>query len=308
MKKILFSVGILATIMLNAQQTLQKITLGSNQTIVELYQIRNGTSNTNVIGSEGYNQDVSEGAGGDIIYLESTGIIYDNGSAGFISLGNFPAEQIGNGNFQIATTPYINSKAVKIYNWKDGSNILQGGELTINRYDTDRDAIEDGNTNVDMLHSKWVLPHTYDSGSALPVGIWMILISRNGVLLNIGSSHPTKRIGFRWNGSQWVQQTNDPAGTPFDNLQQATLGVNDFENNKAEIQVYPNPAKDFIILKNKKTESFVYQIFDLSGKLVKKGKRNFNEKIEVKDLLNGNYVLQMESVSGEKQSLKFIKN
>lgn len=69
MKKTLFSIGILTAITLNAQQTLQKITVESNQTIVELYQIRNGISNINVIGSAGYNQDISQTFGSDIIYL-----------------------------------------------------------------------------------------------------------------------------------------------------------------------------------------------------------------------------------------------
>lgn len=307
MKKLLFSVGILTTMMLNAQQTLQKITLGSSQTIVELYQIRNGTSNTNVIGSAGYDQGMSQGSGNDIAYLESTGIVYNNAAESNIPLGSFPAEQIGNGTFEIATTSYTNNKSGKIYNWKNGSNVLPGGEFTINRYDTDRDAIEDGNTNADMLHSKWVLPHTYDNGSALPVGMWMILISRDGVP-DTGPTQPAKRVGFRWNGSQWLQQVNDPAGTPFDNLQNATLGVNDIANNKVKINVYPNPAKDFISIKNDRTENFVYQIIDSSGKIVKTGKAKTEEQIDVRGLVKGNYVLQIEIGSRETQILKLIKN
>lgn len=74
------------------------------------------------------------------------------------------------------------------------------------------------------------------------------------------------------------------------------------------LQIYPNPAKDFIILKSEKKENFVYQIFDLSGRMIKAGKGNFNERIEVKDLGRGNYVLQVESESGEKFNEKFIKD
>ena len=291
-----------------AQQTLQKITPQSNQTIVELYQIRNGTSNINVIGSGGYDQGLSDNYGGDIIYLESTGIVYDNGSFGMIALGNFPIEQIGNGTFEIANPqPYSTNRAQKIFNWKDGGNLLPGGEFTINTYSSSRDAIEDGNTNIDMLHSKWELPHTYDNGSAFPVGIWIILTSRQGVP-DTGPTQPAKRIGLRWNGSQWVQQVNDPAGTPFDNLQNATLGVNDIANYKTKTNIYPNPAKDFFSIKNEKTESFVYQLFDLSGKIIKIGKVETDEKIDVQSLERGNYILQIQTENGEKENLKLIKN
>lgn len=86
------------------------------------------------------------------------------------------------------------------------------------------------------------------------------------------------------------------------------LSTNSNENHKTEIQVYPNPAKDFIILKNKKKENFVYQIFDLSGRMIKTGKGNFNEKIDVKNLGKGNYVLQVQSVSGEKFNGNLIKD
>ncbi len=115
------------------------------------------------------------------MYSETTGLVYDNASAQNITLGNFPTEQIGNGTFEIATTPYPNNKASTRYNWKSGSNTLPGGELTINAYNTDRDAIEDGNTNADLLHSKWILPHTFDNGATLPVGLRVLVGSRDGV-------------------------------------------------------------------------------------------------------------------------------
>ena len=291
----------------NAQQTLQKVTFGTNQTIVELYQIRNGTSNTNVIGAAAWNQDISNLYGEDLIYLESTGIVYDNQSYQNIPLGTFPTEQIGNGTFEIGLTPYTNNRSLKISNWKYNGNTLPGGEFTINVYGTDRDAVEDGNSNVDLLHYKWVIPHTFDNGSALPVGMWIILRAREGTK-DTGGSELGGRIGFRWNGTQWVQQTIDPLGDPFDVLQNATLGVNEIANNRVEISIFPNPSKDFVSIKCDKIENFVYQIFDLSGRNISTGKAKIGEKINIQILEKGNYILHIQTPNGEKQNLKLIKN
>lgn len=82
--------------------------------------------------------------------------------------------------------------------------------------------------------------------------------------------------------------------------------VNAFTSN--ETKFHPNPAKDFISIKNDRTESFVYQIIDSSGKIIKTGKAKTEERIDVRGLVKGNYVLWIEKENGERQSLKLIKN
>ena len=57
-----------------------------------------------------------------------------------------------------------------------------------------------------------------------------------------------------------------------------------------------------------RAESFVYQIVDISGKIVKTGKAKTDERIDVRGLVKGNYVLWIEKENGERQSLKLIKN
>ncbi len=292
-----------------AQQTLQKITTGTNQTTVELFQHRNGTTINNVVWSAWYNQDLSQWAWGDIVYSEATGWVYDNASAWSIPLWNFPAEQIGNGTYEIATTPYTNNKSSRIYNWKDGANTLPGGELSINRYDTDRDAIEDGNTNVDLLHTKWVLPHTFDNGSPLPVGLHLILLSRQWVM-DTWPSHGSKRIGFRWNGSARVQQTVDPGGTPYDNLQTVTLWVDDIDHHKKQGIAYPNPTSDELRINDGDTqsgESFEYVIYDVSGRQVGKGKAREDQPIRLGHNKSGMYFINTQDNDGDTTSHKIIK-
>ena len=70
------------------------------------------------------------------------------------------------------------------------------------------------------------------------------------------------------------------------------------------ISIYPNPATDFIYIKNVK-ENYNYKIFDLSGKLINKGKINA-EKINIQYLSNGQYILQLE-LNGKIKNLNFIK-
>jgi len=76
-----------------------------------------------------------------------------------------------------------------------------------------------------------------------------------------------------------------------------------------DIQVYPNPSNSFIILQRKQNanEIFNYKVYDLTGRVVLKGTSAFNEKINTESLTRGNYIIQVETASGEKTSLKVVK-
>ncbi|UFH33234.1 T9SS type A sorting domain-containing protein [Chryseobacterium sp. C-71] len=76
------------------------------------------------------------------------------------------------------------------------------------------------------------------------------------------------------------------------------------ENQKAETKIilYPNPASDFIkINTNKDVEVKIYSV---NGALVKQGK-TINKTLDVSDLSNGNYIIQIDNNSN-KQNLKLI--
>jgi surface protein len=72
---------------------------------------------------------------------------------------------------------------------------------------------------------------------------------------------------------------------------------------KDHISIYPNPAKDFIYLKNVRADR--YTIFDLNGRIVLRGKVN-DDKIDVKNLQNGMYFLQIENKYNVR-NLQFLK-
>lgn len=73
---------------------------------------------------------------------------------------------------------------------------------------------------------------------------------------------------------------------------------------KNEISIYPNPASDFIYVKNLKGLNS-YKIFDLSGRIILQNILN-EEKIDVQSLSKGNYIVQI--IAKEKTlNFKFIK-
>ncbi|MDP9955535.1 hypothetical protein J2X97_001172 [Epilithonimonas hungarica] len=74
---------------------------------------------------------------------------------------------------------------------------------------------------------------------------------------------------------------------------QSYLGVN--EVNKIQIKIYPNPAKDLInITSDKKINSV--EVYDYLGRLIK---TEFSNKVNISQLLKGNYLLKIKTDSGE---------
>lgn len=73
---------------------------------------------------------------------------------------------------------------------------------------------------------------------------------------------------------------------------------------KSKISIYPNPASDFIYLKNI-DQSANYIILDFSGKIVLQGSLK-NKEINVKNLIKGNYILQVKAKDWI-ENFKFIK-
>jgi hypothetical protein len=90
----------------------------------------------------------------------------------------------------------------------------------------------------------------------------------------------------------------------------ATLGINELEFKNNKLIFYPNPASNLITIQTKanKIENFEYKIVDLTGRIVKSGNSKFNEQMNIENLQNGNYVIQIETEKGEKFSEKIIKN
>ncbi|SEF80931.1 Por secretion system C-terminal sorting domain-containing protein [Halpernia humi] len=85
-------------------------------------------------------------------------------------------------------------------------------------------------------------------------------------------------------------------------LTAATLKTSETKVNK--LQLYPNPAKDVLNVKNISAKS-TYKIYDTTGKLVASGNLNGTE-IKVNNLPKGVYVITLNT-DGKAQQSKFIK-
>jgi len=84
------------------------------------------------------------------------------------------------------------------------------------------------------------------------------------------------------------------------------LSVNDTNETKSEIAIYPNPAEDFVGIKNLK-ENADYKIYSADGRLVKGGKLTDNNNIiNVASLMKGVYIITIKTES-KTFSSKLIK-
>ncbi|OFY82304.1 MAG: hypothetical protein A3F72_21770 [Bacteroidetes bacterium RIFCSPLOWO2_12_FULL_35_15] len=106
------------------------------------------------------------------------------------------------------------------------------------------------------------------------------------------------------NGSvaQGVQQ-------PYEIL--IVTGLEEAEGINLVCSAYPNPATDFVKLKieNYKTENLTYQLYDISGKLLKNKKVESNEMIiSLENLVHAAYFLKITDNNKEIKTFKIIKN
>jgi hypothetical protein len=79
---------------------------------------------------------------------------------------------------------------------------------------------------------------------------------------------------------------------------------------KASLLVYPNPARNYIFLRDNDIENMeMLSFIDISGKTVKRIDGLKTERIDISDLAEGIYVLKVEYRNNHKNKiLKLIKN
>ena len=74
-----------------------------------------------------------------------------------------------------------------------------------------------------------------------------------------------------------------------------------------EVQIYPNPTKDMLILKHDNLGKYAFEIIDINGKvLLSKQSTNPQNKISLKDFERGMYILKLRS-GGQVLTKQIIK-
>ena len=94
-------------------------------------------------------------------------------------------------------------------------------------------------------------------------------------------------------------------------FQQSGLYIVNFQDTKIqdfEIQVYPNPVKDFVILKIEKPQGFSYTLCDMSGRMLDIGEIISTEnEIRFTDYAPSIYILKLYLGEEEVAAFKIIK-
>lgn len=121
-----------------------------------------------------------------------------------------------------------------------------------------------------------------------------------------------RTVGVYYNGTNWViyneEESNMLLSVSFNVLiaDDLSAGINNYTNNN-KIRIYPNPASDDVALTTNKTNNadLTLNIYNVVGSLVKSQTiENNNYKINIRDLINGIYTVEIKSKDwSEKQKL-----
>jgi hypothetical protein len=121
------------------------------------------------------------------------------------------------------------------------------------------------------------------------------------VSYTIGQIITTTNTGNNGSVSQGIQQS----------IELFTLVNPDLKTLTLKAIIYPNPTKDKIVLvlSDHNLTALTYQIFDMSGRLVKKGKvEKENTTLAMKDFSVGVYFLKVNQNRKQLKVFKIIKN
>lgn len=117
-------------------------------------------------------------------------------------------------------------------------------------------------------------------------------------------------------GQVFYAEDNDATGSVTPGVQQAyeiyvTDGIEEAAGIKLTMTAFPNPTLDQLTLsvENFNNENLSYQLFDMSGRLVKSGEMNEqNTQIYMDDLERATYVLLVNKDNKNIKTFKIIKN
>ena len=309
--KLLSILSLLPFLMIEAQTPIHRFTFdntysNSNSTI-QLTQLnstfptsfvtgRNGGQAVNIPNAGGLKAIISNLPLGNSARTVATWIKFNQynptGGSYIFSYGNAV-----NGQAFGLTMNYNNG--LEQYNWGAGYSVI----VTIN-----------DNSNVFFNNGQWY--HLVTSYDGTKVKIYMNgnLIKTQTLAINTSNSvnnlfkigaTPSTSSGGTLNAAIDDLQIFDVALTDaqVNSLYSGTLATSDLSNIKNNISIYPNPTKDFVVVKSE-TPITKIELYDFSGKKIKE---SASKEMNISSLERGNYLVKITDKEGNTQTKNLIK-
>ncbi|WP_430813810.1 T9SS type A sorting domain-containing protein [Carboxylicivirga sp. RSCT41] len=189
--------------------------------------------------------------------------------------------------------------------WKDGAK--QEDAIYGANDNAEIDYYVDGYANADY----WIpvkIIFTGEGTVASPVKIDYYI---DGTLVKSGEyvidSRGDNRLGIMNHGSDADLPMYD--NVKITKMKSVATAIGNMEQQDVNVTVYPNPATDFIQIKwdGEKSANLRYNIFDMTGKLIKSSAFSDNQNIDVSSCQLGVYYVQVLSDNVVLNTCKFIK-
>ncbi|ASK28903.1 hypothetical protein CEY12_01715 [Chryseobacterium sp. T16E-39] len=323
MKKLIFTSLFLIGVGAAAQPTVTRAALDKINTTTTVYNVNVSTSISPGPAGAGQTWDFSTYVGSQTV---TTKLFPCPGQA---NCSKFPtanriAELVGNNNFDYLLNS--DAEATTIGNF----SVL--GNVTI----TYTDPLIDYKFPVNYLQ-EFTDNYAFNTGGSTETGTQSFKVDGYGTVITPNGTFPNAlRIKRIRNGSQvtggttftyvnesyqWVTENNGPVlSVAFNTFTingqttvqpslayfttSPTLATVDSETAKDEIIIYPNPASDLITIRSKEDLKSI-TIISLDGKAIQKAPNH--KVIDIADLPNGVYVVQIEFKNGKIISKKISK-
>ncbi|MBO6200148.1 MAG: zinc-dependent metalloprotease [Chryseobacterium sp.] len=150
----------------------------------------------------------------------------------------------------------------------------------------------------------------YYGSPTFPTNLYACATTANGsMFMNYMDYVNDNKMAMFTNNQKTITQNTmaGPRASLLNSNACALLAVDDVEKSNA-INVFPNPAVNYISIASPLVNINEVEIFATDGKLVKKAKvKNETDKIDVKQLPLGTYYVRTYNESGFVKSMKFIK-
>lgn len=137
-------------------------------------------------------------------------------------------------------------------------------------------------------------------------------VNAQSIITSAGNTGFTTSSSLSWTLGEIVVNTySSPDVVLTHGFQQATVTVTSITGLTSKdftISVYPNPAKEFIIMEIEEFKNFSYFLYDEKGKLLQNGvivdKRT---EIKVNNFIPGNYFLKITRRNKDLKTFKILK-